>query len=97
VPRVIITRGPVAELNRCRNFLAAKNPQAAKRAAIAINRRFDQLETAPETGRPFADQPELRELVIRFGDSGYAALYRYTPADDAIHVLAFRHQKEAGC
>jgi hypothetical protein len=40
--------------------------------------------------------PELRELVIPFGGSGYVALYRHEPADDAVYVLAFRHQKEAG-
>lgn len=42
------------------------------------------------------DLPELRELVIAFGDSGYVALYRNESADDAVYVLAFRHQKEAG-
>lgn len=50
----------------------------------------------PEIGRPFSHQPEWRELVISFGDSGYVALYRRVPADEAIYVLAFRHQKEAG-
>jgi hypothetical protein len=54
------------------------------------------LETAPEIGRPFADEPELRELVIDFGDSGHLALYRYVPKDDAVYLLAFRHQKEGG-
>jgi plasmid stabilization system protein ParE len=83
-------------LERCRRFLAATSPQAAKRAALEIGRRFAQLETAPTIGRPFAEQREWRELVIRFGDSGYVALYRYDPADDAVYVLAFRHQKEAG-
>jgi ParE toxin of type II toxin-antitoxin system, parDE len=38
----------------------------------------------------------LRELVIAFGDSGYVALYRYDRDDDAVYVLAFRHQREAG-
>lgn len=47
-------------------------------------------------GRPFLELPVLRELVIRFGDSGYVALYRHEPADDAVYVLAVRHQKEAG-
>jgi len=42
------------------------------------------------------DAPELRELVMSFGDSGYVALYRYEPEDDAVYVLAFRHQKEVG-
>jgi hypothetical protein len=39
--------------------------------------------------------PELRELVIAFGDSGYVALYRHEPVDDKVYVLALRHQKEA--
>lgn len=40
--------------------------------------------------------PEPRELVIIFGNFGYVALYRHEPAADAVYVLAFRHQKEAG-
>jgi len=54
------------------------------------------LETTPDIGRPFPDLPELRELVIGSGDSGYVALYRHEPEADAVYVLAFRHQKEAG-
>lgn len=61
-----------------------------------INRHFLLLATAPEIGRPFADLPAWRELIIGFGDSGYIALYRHEPAEDAVYVLAFRHQKEAG-
>jgi plasmid stabilization system protein ParE len=96
MPRVVITEGAGRGLERCRQFLAAKNPQAAKRAGQSIERQFSMLETNPDIGRPFSDLPELRELVIGFGDSGYVALYRYEPADDAVYVLAFRHQKEAG-
>ena len=69
---------------------------AAKRAGRAIERQFLLLETVPDLGRPLPEMPELRELVIAFGDSGYVALYRHEPADDAVYVLAFRHQKEAG-
>jgi plasmid stabilization system protein ParE len=83
-------------LERCRQFLTAKAPEAAKRAGQAIERQFLLLETAPDIGRPFPDMPELRELVIAFGDSGYVALYRHEPTADAVYVLAFRHQKEAG-
>jgi plasmid stabilization system protein ParE len=76
--------------------LAAKDPHAARRAAEAIERRLLLLETAPDIGRPFPELPELRELVIGFGVSGYVALYRHEPANDVVYVLAFRHQKEAG-
>jgi len=96
VPRLIVTEGAAQGLERCRQFLAAKAPEAARRAGQAIERQFLLLEAKPDIGRPFPDLPELRELVIAFGDSGYVALYRHEPADDAVYVLAFRHQKEAG-
>lgn len=83
-------------MERCRRFLADKNPLAVARAGEAIERQFALLEKQPEIGRPFPELPELRELLIVFGDSGYVALYRYVPAEDAVYVLAFRHQKEAG-
>jgi len=54
------------------------------------------LENAPDIGRPFPEIPDLRERVMAFGDSGYVLLYRHAPADDAVYVLAFRRQKEAG-
>ena len=93
MPSVIITEGAGRGLERCRQFLSLKSPQVARRAGQTIERQFALLETTPEIGRPF---PEMRELVIGFGDSGYVALYRYEPAADTVYVLAFRHQKEAG-
>jgi len=83
-------------MERCRRFLAPKSRVAAMRAGQAIERQFGLLEANLEIGRPFAPQPDLRELVIAFGDSGYVALYRYEREDDAVYVLAFRHQREAG-
>jgi len=86
----------VRGLERCRLFLAEKNPLAARRAAQVIEKQLALLETNPEIGRPLDDMPELRELVIGFGDSGFVAMYRFYPAQNAVYVLAFRHQKEAG-
>ncbi len=57
---------------------------------------FSLLESEPEIGRPLEDMPELRELLIPFGESGYVALYRYEKVKEMLYVLAFRHQKEAG-
>jgi plasmid stabilization system protein ParE len=89
VPQVIVTEGAAKGLEQCRRFLAAKAQQA-------IERQFLLLETAPEIGRPLPEMPELRELVIAFGDSGYVALYRHEATDDAVYILALRHQTEAG-
>jgi plasmid stabilization system protein ParE len=96
VPQVIVTESAAEGLERCRQFLVAKAPEAVRRAGQAIEQQFLLLEKAPDIGRPFPEMPELRELVIAFGDSGYVLLYRHEPADDAVYVLAFRHQKEAG-
>ena len=96
MPRVIVTDGAAKGLERCRLILLKKNPDASKRAGQAIERQFAFLETNPEIGRPLDDMPELRKLIITFGDSGYAALYCYDPESDITYILAFRHQKEAG-
>jgi len=96
VPRLIITEGAAQGLERCRQFLIEKGPQVAQRAAQAIEQQFARLEEGPQIGRPFPELPELRELIIEFGDSGYVALYRHERADDTVYVLAFRHQKEVG-
>jgi len=61
---VIVTEGAAAGLERCRRFLTAKAPEAAKRSGQAIERQFLLLETAPDIGRPLPEMPELRELVI---------------------------------
>jgi len=78
----MITEGAVAGLERCRLFLADKNLQAVLKAAQTIEQKLAILETDPRISRPLDDFPELRGLVIPFGDS--------------VYVLAFRHQKEAG-
>ena len=96
MPRVIVTEGAAQGLERCRQHLRRRSPEAARRAAQAIARQFMLLETQPAIGRPAAGSLELRELIIPFGDTGYVALYRHEPADDAVYVLAFRHQREAG-
>jgi plasmid stabilization system protein ParE len=83
-------------LERCRRFLARQNRPAARRAAEAIGRHLLLLEARPDIGRPFLEDPDLRELVIGFGDSGYVALYRHEAGEDAVYVLAFRQQKESG-
>ncbi len=94
--RVIITKSAAKGLERCRFFLSEKNPEASRRAGSAIEKQFVLLESNPDIGRPLEDFPELRELVISFGDSGYVALYRFELNVNTVYVLAFRHQKEAG-
>jgi len=94
VPRVIITEDAANGMRRCYQFLVDKSEAAARRAGQAIDKALSLLETLPEIGRPFADTIDLRELIIRFGSSGYIALYRYEPHEERVYIVAFRHLKE---
>lgn len=68
-----------------------------RRAAEEIANHFSLLEQNPQIGVPLADENDLQELMIPFGDGGYVALYRYEETENSVYVLAFRHQREAGC
>ena len=76
-------------------FLREKNVEAAKRAVRSIRDGVKIIAHQPEIGRPVEDMdPEYREWLIDFGDSGYVALYHYDGRTAVI--LAVRHQREAG-
>lgn len=100
MPRARVRFAPAAlrDLERLREFLHSKSPQAAVRAAAAITTAIKRLEQHPQMGRLVEDMPpEYRELPIDFGASGYVALYRYDASKEKLlTVLAVRHQREAG-
>ncbi|SEO23967.1 Plasmid stabilization system protein ParE [Nitrosospira multiformis] len=95
MPRLIWTPQALQDVQRLYRFLAGKNADAARRAVKAIRKSVKVLAHQPGIGRPAEDmEPEYREWIIDFGDSGYVALYRYD-GETAV-ILAVRHQKEAG-
>jgi len=96
MPQVRFAPQALRDLERLREFLRPKSPDAAKRAAAAIKKAVQTLGQHPQIGRP-ADNldPGYRELLIDFGDSGYIALYHYDGGNFVI-VLTIRHQKEVG-
>ncbi|MDD4882612.1 MAG: type II toxin-antitoxin system RelE/ParE family toxin [Gallionellaceae bacterium] len=95
MPRLIWSPPALRDVLRLYRFLAEKNPDAAKRAVGHIRASMKIVESHPEIGRPAEGmEPEYREWLIDFGDSGYVALYRLD-GQTALN-LALRHQKEAG-
>lgn len=95
MPRVIFATTAIRDIERLRAFLRSKNPSAAKRAGEAIVQGVQGLGLHPHMGRLIDDLPEqYRDWLIDFGSSGYVARYRVD--DDAVTILAVRHQKEAG-
>ena len=94
MPQVRLSARAQADVTRLHQFLASKDAEAAKRAVLTIRDAFRTLTHAPMIGRPIEDHPELRELVIDFGASGYLALYRPEPTLNTVTILAIKHQRE---
>lgn len=93
--RLIWSPPALRDVQRIYRFLAGKSVDAAKRAVKAIREGVKIIEMQPGIGHSSEDmEPEYREWLIDFGDSGYAVLYRYD-GKSAI-ILAIRHQKEVG-
>lgn len=103
MPHVIVSDRAQAGIEHCQAFLRALAPNAAKRARQTIFAAIKRLGEFPNHGRPYypiapedAEEGEdLRELIIPFGRGGYLALYHYAKEENAVHIIAFKHGKEA--
>jgi plasmid stabilization system protein ParE len=95
MPRLIWTPRALGDVAWLYDFLAAKDREAARRAARVIRQGVKMLARYPEIGRPAAEMElAFREWVIAFGASGYVVLYRLEA--DAVVLLAVRHGRELG-
>lgn len=95
MPRLIWSPPALRDVHRIYRFLATKNTDAARRAVKAIRESVNIIAEQPGSGRPAEEmEPEYREWLIDFGDSGHIALYHYD-GQTAV-IVAIRHQKEAG-
>ncbi|MGK2911040.1 MAG: type II toxin-antitoxin system RelE/ParE family toxin [Sphingobium sp.] len=95
MPQIVFAPAAIRDMQRLRDFLQPKNADAAHRAGEAIRQGVKALGAYPRMGRLVDDLPEhFREWLIDFGDGGYVARYRVD--DDAVTILAVRHQREAG-
>lgn len=95
MPRLIWTASALDDVDRLHRWLKPKDANAARRAVAAIREGAKILAETPHIGRPAEDMdPEYRENLIDFGNSGYVVLYRFD--GETVTLLAVRHQKEAG-
>lgn len=95
MPRLIWSPYALDDVQQMYRFLAVKNLDAARRPVTAIRAGVKILQRHPEIGRPVEEmEPEFREWLISFGDSGYVVLFHYD-GHKAL-IVASRHPKEAG-
>ena len=92
--RVVYTRTTLRDLRRLADFLLDQAPDAAPDTVGLIEEAVGVLGRHPFIGREV--EHGLRELVISRGKTGYLALYSHEAVEDAVLVLALRHQREVG-
>jgi len=81
----------VGDLIRLREFIEIKNPQAAQKIALSLNKGISQLKSFPFPGVEveLAPEPEkIRDLII----GNYIA--RYLIHSEQIYILRIWHHKE---
>ena len=92
--RLVFSQTALADLEKLTDFLIDVDPLAAAETVDLIEEAIGVLKRHPLIGRQV--ESDLRELIISRGKTGYVALYSYEADQDAILILAIRHQREAG-
>lgn len=88
--KIIYSQHADADLDRLEAFIAADSRRQAARAILRIRRGLQNLQDFPELGKDVGDG--FRQLVLRYGKSGY--VIRYRTLDDAILITRIWHGKE---
>jgi plasmid stabilization system protein ParE len=89
---ILLSPDAVADVERLRTFLDQNSPDAARRALALIWTAIDRLQEFPAMGMRTAD---IRQVVVRFGSSGYIVRYAVLPGDENILITRIWHGREA--
>jgi plasmid stabilization system protein ParE len=91
---ILLSPDAVEDIERLRSFLDQNNPDAARRALALIWTALDRLQEYPDLGMPTGDA-DIRQIVVRFGASGYIVRYVSLPEDGNILITRIWHGREA--
>lgn len=91
--KLIVSEAAAADLRRLHAFLADKSPFAAAKAVAALVAAMQSLDLFPERGRP-SGVPNVRELIVPFGRSGYVLRYAHLAARDEVVIIRIWHGRE---
>ncbi len=88
--KIIYTPEAVNDLQRSREFIKIKNPEAASRIAKSLQIGIKKLKAFPNLGVEVKEDESglIRDLIL--GDY----IVRYLPLKEVIHILRVWHQKE---
>ena len=91
---IVLSPDAVVDVERLRSFLNQTNPNAARRAMAVILTAIERLEEFPDLGMPTGDA-DIRQIVIRFGSSGYILRYSVMAETGDILITRIWHGREA--
>jgi plasmid stabilization system protein ParE len=91
---IVFSPDAVADVERLRTFLDQVNPEAARRAMAVILNAIERLREFPELGMPTGDA-DIRQIVVRFGTSGYIVRYTVVTVTSDILITRIWHGREA--
>ena len=89
--KLLYTPEAISDLQRLREFIAEKNPEAAERVGFQLVTDISKLASLPYIGRKVlrAPNPEMvRDL------SAGAYIIRYLILDDEVHILRVWYKRE---
>lgn len=90
---ILFSPAAVEDIERLRTFLDSANPGAAKRALARIWAAIERLPDLPAMGKA-TDDGEIRQIVVRFGASGYIVRYAVIPENGDILITRLWHGRE---
>jgi plasmid stabilization system protein ParE len=90
---IVFSPDALDDVARLRSFLDQTNPGAAQRAVALILAAIERLQDLPDRGRR-TDDADIRQVVIRFGASGYIVRYAVLPETGDILVTRIWHGRE---
>jgi len=91
---IVFSPDAVDDVARLRSFLNEISVDAARRAMAAILTAIERLDEFPELGKPTEDA-EIRQIIIRFGASGYIVRYTIIAQTHDILITRIWHGREA--
>lgn len=94
--RLVVTRLARLDLARSRQFIGEHSPEAAERAGVRLKAALKLVAEQPLVGRtapsPTVARPDVRELPVPFGASGYLVRYQVLRAE--VRILRIWHARE---
>jgi plasmid stabilization system protein ParE len=91
---IVFSSDAIADIERLRTFLDEFDPGAARRAMAAILMAIERLQEFPDLGMTTADA-DIRQIVVRFGSSGYVVRYAILAETGDILVTRIWYGREA--